>query len=152
MPDSLDVINPIAAVLRTLTAEGGQTVEHVYTLADDFKDTLRKHSWRVGISEREIDSHIGGSLVGRYRESLTAVCDYYAATTARQREAHIDEARRMQDAAIRAFSTRTGLVLADGIIISAIDPGPVGSAQVGNDTWAVSQLEITATRWVDYVN
>ena len=147
MADSLDIFTPVMNVLRNLTA-GDQTVSRVYRFGNEISQTLDTYSWRVGMGDREIDSHVGDTKKGRYRESITVVCDYYVDTVAEGQDERIDEAREMQDAAIASF--RSGnLVLARGIIVSEISPTGVGTAPVGNDVWAVSQVQIRATRWVD---
>ena len=145
MADLDDYLVPLAALLASLTVNGAAAAA-VHTFEIDQGQTYTPNTWRIEGGAREVERH-----VGRYRESITARCVYLAGDTARQQQAHLRHAAAMLQAAVVALNSPSNMVLADGLLISDVNPvTTAGIVDAGSVKLAASVLEITATRWVRY--
>ena len=143
MADIDDILTPLKARLLALRA-GAVAPKAAYIHNTERSNTVKEHCWYVTVGDREIERHIG-----RYKERTTLVCTYAVGDMTKNAVGKRQEAAEMMQSAIVDFNTK--LVLADGILVSEIDPvTTAGVLDLEDASWAASQLNLTATRWVEY--
>lgn len=143
-----DFLTPLAEVLASVAPAGGPAADAVFTFGIADSQSLKANTWTITVPT---DGRVVERHTGRYREAITARCQFVAGDVARNRKPALERAAAMLQAAVVALNSPSNLVLAAGLLVSDVNPlSTAGSVEFDGATLAVSDLEITATRWVLY--